>query len=51
MYTFWGGGYTILETFPSSLHEVDGIMLQSREYGTEGGEIFQDYTILHKRTL
>jgi hypothetical protein len=35
MYTFWGGWYTILETFPSSLHEVDGIVLQSREYDIE----------------
>jgi hypothetical protein len=51
MYTFWGGGYTILETFPSSLHEVDGIALQSREYGIEGGEVFQDSTLLHKRTM
>jgi hypothetical protein len=51
MYTFWGGWYTILETFPSSLHEVDGIALKSREYGTEGGEVFQDSTVLHKRTV
>jgi hypothetical protein len=51
MYTFWGGGYTILETFPSSLHEVNGIVLQSREYGIEGGEVFQNSTLLHKRTV
>jgi hypothetical protein len=51
IYTFWGGGYTILETFPSSLHEVDGIVLQSREYGIEGGEVFQNSTLLHKRTV
>jgi hypothetical protein len=47
----WGGGYTILETFSSSLHVVDGIALQSREYGIEGGEVFQDSTLLHKRTM
>jgi hypothetical protein len=51
MYTFWVEGYTILETFQSSLHVVDGIVLQSREYGIEGGEVFQDSTLLHKRTV
>jgi hypothetical protein len=50
MYTFWGGGYTILETFQSSPHEVDGIVLQSREYGIEG-EVFKDSTPLHKWTV
>jgi hypothetical protein len=44
-------GYTILETFPSSFHEVDGIVLQSRDYGIEGGEVFQDSTLLPKMTM
>jgi hypothetical protein len=35
---------------PNSLHEVDGIVLQSRDYGIEGG-VFQDSTLLHKRTV
>jgi hypothetical protein len=30
------------DLFPSSLQEVDGIAQQSREYGIEGGEIFQN---------
>jgi hypothetical protein len=51
MYTFGGGEYNILETFRSSLHEVDGIALQSREYGIKGGEVFQDCTLLHKMTV
>jgi hypothetical protein len=51
MYTFSGVGHTILETFPSSIHEVDGIALQSRKYGIEGGEVFQDFTLLHKTTV
>jgi hypothetical protein len=46
---FLGRGYAILETFPRSLHEVDGIVLQIREYGIEG-EVFQDSTHLHNTT-
>jgi hypothetical protein len=47
----WRGVHSPGDLFPSPLQVVDGIALKSREDGIEGGEVFQDSTLLERRTM